>query len=92
MTIQVSYKGNVISLHRPEPRIGVCNLCRAVYGEIDAQRHAIYQRRFSLHHEQYDDNDPLAYTMEVCPACHRKLDNIKRTCWKITLGLVKGTP
>jgi hypothetical protein len=25
-----------------------------------------------LHHEQYDDNDILKHTIELCPGCHAK--------------------
>jgi hypothetical protein len=25
-----------------------------------------------MHHEIYDDNDPLANTIELCPKCHRR--------------------
>ena len=25
-----------------------------------------------IHHKQYDDNDPLAHTIELCPSCHVK--------------------
>jgi len=45
------------------PRIGVCNLCRAVVG-MDCQR-------THIHHERYVTNDPSAFTIEVCPKCHR---------------------
>jgi macrodomain Ter protein organizer (MatP/YcbG family) len=27
-----------------------------------------------MHHEQYDDNDILAHTIELCPRCHRKAE------------------
>jgi hypothetical protein len=77
MTNIVTYKGQGVVLDK-EPRTGVCNLCRAVMGEVNAQRDKRYQRGHHMHHDQYDDNDVLAYTMEVCPSCHRKLDNYKR--------------
>jgi hypothetical protein len=46
-------------------RIGVCNLCRAVMEEINAQidKHC---RMTELHHTAYDDSGPLKYTIELC--------------------------
>ena len=26
----------------------------------------------NLHHEKYDENDPLAHTVELCVECHNK--------------------
>ena len=72
----MTYKGQTIILDH-NPRIGVCNLCRAISGEVDAQRDKIYDKRHALHHEQYDNNDILAHTMEVCAACHRAIENQK---------------
>lgn len=46
------------------PRIDVCNLCRAVV-PFDTCRTI-------LHHEEYDENDSLRYTIEVCQECHNK--------------------
>lgn len=47
------------------PRIGVCSWCRAV-APIDTPR-------THLHHEKYDDNNPLANTIELCMKCHNTL-------------------
>jgi len=54
------------------PRTGVCNLCRAVINEVDAQIGKPC-RKTSLHHEQYDPNDPKRHTIEVCNRCHGKI-------------------
>lgn len=57
--------GNTLFLDR-DPRIGVCNWCRAVTN-IDC-------KRTNLHHDmnRYDLRDPLKYTIELCFSCHRK--------------------
>jgi hypothetical protein len=81
MTNTISYKGQTVILEE-DPRIGVCNLCRAVMGEVDAQRGKVYKRRHHRHHEEYDDNDVLAHTIEACAACHRRIENQK--------GLARG--
>jgi len=41
-------------------RTGQCKRC----GRIGGLTH--------LHHEEYDDENPLAHTMELCPRCHRE--------------------
>jgi len=41
------------------PRTGICSLCRR-------------KGLTHLHHIQYDENEPLAHTIEVCPSCHMK--------------------
>ena len=53
------------------PRIGVCNLCRSVE-PFDC-------KQTNIHHEKYDDNNPLKYTLEICPKCHQH----------ITVGYIK---
>jgi len=61
---RLNYKGNLIYL--PEcPRTGTCFDCgRSVSeGEI---------KRTNLHHLEYDDNNPLDNTVELCVGCHRK--------------------
>ena len=57
--------GKTIILSK-DPRIGVCNWCRAVIN-IDC-------KKTNLHHDQnqYDINDPLKHTIELCVSCHRK--------------------
>jgi len=60
--LRMNYKGKLVYLKK-NPRIGVCNLCRAVYpfdcGKTD------------IHHVEYHDDDILKDTLEVCPRCHR---------------------
>ena len=50
-------------LHVKEnPRIGVCNMCRAVF-PFDCVK-------TDMHHEKYNKNNPLKDTLELCPNCH----------------------
>ena len=48
-------------------RTGVCHFCEKSdkKGEVS---------RTVLHHLKYDDSKPLAWTVEVCPSCHYKVD------------------
>lgn len=55
---------------RESPRIGVCNLCRAVAG-IDCEL-------TSMHHINYHDNDPTKDTIELCNPCHTTIHNKER--------------
>lgn len=55
-----------IRLHR-NPRIGVCNWCRAVK-PFDC-------KKTDMHHEQYDLSDPVRHTIELCNSCHDKTKN-----------------
>ena len=68
----MTFRGITINLQE-DPRTGVCNGCRAVIGEINAQNGKRY-RIMHRHHEIYDDNDPMAYTIEYCPMCHGRAD------------------
>ena len=48
-------------IHLPEdPRKEVCSNCGR-------------QRRTDMHHDEYDESDPLAYTRELCRSCHMKI-------------------
>ena len=57
-TQRIRFKGPQIDLDY-NPRIGVCNKCRYV-----GQTH--------LHHEKYDESNPLKHTIELCISCHNK--------------------
>jgi len=65
----ISYKGLDIFLGY-DPRIGVCNICRAVRG-WDCSKTV-------MHHELYDDSNPLAHTIEVCIPCHYGIHHIHK--------------
>ena len=48
-------------------RTGVCHFCK----RSDKKREIAWT---GLHHLLYADNDPLAWTVEVCASCHYKVD------------------
>jgi hypothetical protein len=57
------FKNKPITLEM-NPRIGICNWCRAV---------TPFDCGFTvLHHEKYDDSNPLAHTIEICQSCHSR--------------------
>ena len=58
----MKFRDKIILLDE-DPRIGVCNLCRAVRG-IDC-------KQTQMHHFQYHIEDPLKDTLEICVRCHR---------------------
>lgn len=59
---RMKFKDRSISL--PEnPRIGVCNFCRAVV-LFDC-------KRTDMHHFWYNENNPLDGALESCSSCHR---------------------
>lgn len=66
----VSFKGKTIQLDF-EPREGKCSDC----GIIDEHTH--------LHHEKYDESNPLAHTIEVCYKCHRFRHRSKNESWNL---------
>jgi hypothetical protein len=59
------------------PRIGVCNWCRAVIGEINAQIGKLCKMT-SIAHMAYHDDNPLKDTLELCAYCHTKYDSAVR--------------
>ncbi len=60
---RMKFKERIIML-KADPRNGVCNLCRAVV-PFDCGR-------TQMHHEEYDDTNPLAHTIEICSSWHIK--------------------
>ena len=48
---------------KENPRTGICSQCGA--------RKGIECKKTDIHHIQYDPEDPLKYTIELCPSCHR---------------------
>jgi len=59
---KIKFKNQSILL-KENPRIGVCNYCRKSIGNGDIER-------THMHHEQYDSENPLAHTIELCASCH----------------------
>jgi len=60
----LNYKGKQITL-KENPRIGVCSNCHR-----SVENGAIM--RTQLHHLEYDNNNPLNHTIELCVRCHRQ--------------------
>lgn len=65
---RVQFRKKAVIL-KTSPRIGVCNLCRAV-APFDC-------KRTDMHHDYYDEANPLTGTIEVCIPCHRKSDKMR---------------
>jgi len=63
---RLTYRGQKMVFDQ-EIRTGECYFCKksAKKGEI---------KKTILHHLKYNDWDPLAWTIEVCPSCHYKVD------------------
>ena len=57
----LNYRGRRILFTRPI-RSGICSYCGKYRGHNGT----------AMHHERYDDDDPLAHTIELCRSCHRK--------------------
>lgn len=60
------YRGKSI-VYDKDIRTGVCHFCK----KSDKKKETI---RTVLHHLKYDNSDPLAWTLEICPSCHYKID------------------
>ena len=71
---QINYKGRRVWNKNPARRIGVCNFCTAVLGEINAQMDKLCNRT-SLAHVSYHDDNPFKDTIELCNSCHSKYDD-----------------
>ncbi len=71
MTNQVGFRGRTIIL-KSDPWTGVCNRCRYVPYTAHPLTGFVYQNT-ELHHMEYDENDPLANTIELCKLCHRQV-------------------
>lgn len=63
--IYINGNWNGVQLPNLHPKIGVCNICRAIVG-IDI-------KRTEMHHEKYDSSNPTKHTIEVCKSCHPKV-------------------
>lgn len=60
---RVRFKGKLIRVGF-NPRSGTCSVCGRKVGQGI--------RRTQMHHERYDERNPLAHTRELCVSCHRK--------------------
>ena len=50
---------------KENPRIGICNYCCAVVG-INCKKTVMH------HYAEYDEDNPLKDTVELCASCHMK--------------------
>lgn len=67
-------------------RTGICNFCRAVVGQINAQTEKLCKRA-EMHHELYDEKNPSSHILELCKSCHAKVTpKKKRYSRKIIVG------
>ena len=62
-------------------RTGYCYFCKK-YGRTQN-----YYKRTYLHHLDYDDSDPIKWTLELCSGCHYRCDpknrmQVSRSYWK----------
>ena len=48
-------------------KTGACHFCKKSTLKKEITRTV-------LHHLKYDDSNPLAWTVELCPSCHYKVD------------------
>jgi hypothetical protein len=71
MSNQIAFKGQTVYLDE-DPKRGVCNRCRYVPWTVHPLTGFIYTTT-EMHHIEYDENDPLAYTMELCKLCHKQV-------------------
>jgi hypothetical protein len=62
---KLRFKDKIIRVLTP-PRKNVCELCGKKYPEeLKSQTH--------IHHEEYDPDNPLIHTKELCRSCHAKV-------------------
>lgn len=54
-----------ILLPRENPRKNICSICGRRYPEE-------LKRQTTMHHDEYDEDNPTADTREMCNSCHSK--------------------
>lgn len=65
---KIRYKDKYVRLDF-DPRDGICFFCK-------------FETKTLIHHFEYDDSDPLKWTIEMCRSCHKK--------WHDIYGVPKG--
>lgn len=65
-----SFKGKTIRT-KENPRTNICHECGKTHPEH-------LKKQTALHHIIYLDEDPLAWTVELCGSCHMKLHALLR--------------
>jgi len=70
---KIVFKGKAILLKHTAKR-GICSICNKGIGDeyINKEKKRAKIRRTSMHHVEYIDDNPLAYTIELCNSCHTK--------------------
>jgi hypothetical protein len=68
----IFFKDRYIRVNR-KPRIGICNFCRGVRGQINAQT-GVFVKLTAMAHMEYHDDDPLKDAIEACVRCHTLYD------------------
>jgi len=64
---RITFEGKRIQL-KDNPRTNVCHNCGRKYPEELRQQTA-------MHHIEYNSEDPLAFTVELCFSCHTSFHN-----------------
>jgi hypothetical protein len=62
---RISFKGQRLLLTK-NPRKNICSECGKRYPDD-------LKEQTCFHHDEYDENDPLANIRELCRSCHSKL-------------------
>ena len=63
---RLTYRGTKMVFDQ-DIKTGKCHFCKK-----SVKKGEIFWT--GLHHLKYDDQDPLAWTVEVCASCHYKVD------------------
>ena len=63
---RLTYRGRKMVFDK-DIRKGDCHFCKK-----STQKKEI--PKTILHHLKYDNSNPLAWTVEICPSCHYKVD------------------
>ena len=68
---RLKYRGRSMVFDK-DIKTGVCHFC-------DTSNKEKKYTRTVLHHLKYRDSNPLAWTIEICPSCHYKVDPKNKT-------------
>ena len=69
--LTINFLGTIIEIPE-DARTGKCSLCGKSYPED-------LIRQPSIHHIEYDPENPLANTVELCNSCHAKQHDHRET-------------
>ena len=73
------YKDKILTL-KHNPRKGICSRCNKKIGDIYIDKNGKERtiERTHIHHLEYNDNNVLENTVELCHSCHTKVTWIIR--------------